>query len=68
MSSGNGGTSHNSDGNPNVLTANRNDDGHWLNANWDNPDNQWNDDGAFAFLVPATLFISHPALSGLSFC
>jgi hypothetical protein len=61
------GVSYNSDGNPNVLNANRNDDGQWVNANWDNPDNQWNDNGAFAFVVPATFFISHPASAGLSF-
>lgn len=66
-SSGIDGVSYNSDGNPNVLNANRNDDGQWVNANWDNPDNQWNDNGAFAFVVPATLFISHPASAGLSF-
>jgi len=47
-----------SDGDPNVLNTNRNDDGRWLNTNWDHPDNQWNDNGAFAFLVPETLFIS----------
>lgn len=52
---------HISDGNPNVLNANRNDDGRWLNANWDDPQNRWNDNGAFAFLVSATLFISPPA-------
>ena len=67
MSGGMGGTSYNSDGNPNVLNANRNDGGRWLNANWDNPDNHWNDNGAFAFLVPETLFISRPAPAGLSF-
>jgi hypothetical protein len=55
MSSGMGGASYNSDGDPNVLNANRNDDGQWLNANWDHPDNRWNDNGAFAFLVPETL-------------
>ena len=52
--SGLGGASHNSDGDPNVLYANRNDDGRWVNANWDNPGNQWNTNGAFAFLVPAS--------------
>jgi hypothetical protein len=67
MSSGIGGASYNSDGDPNVLNANRNDDGQWLNANFDHPDNRWNDNGAFAFLVPATLFISHPASAGSSF-
>ncbi len=50
------GVVHSSDGNPNVLNANRNDDESWVNANYDNPDNQWNDNGAFAFL--ATQFIS----------
>lgn len=67
MSSGMDGVSYKSDGNPNVLNVNRNDDGQWVNANWDNPGNQWNDNGAFTFLVPATLFISHPASAGLSF-
>ena len=32
------GDSHISDGNPNVLNANRNDDGQWVNTYWDNPD------------------------------
>jgi hypothetical protein len=49
-----------SDGNPHVLNANRNDDGRWVNANWDNLDNRWNDNGAFVFPVAATLFISLP--------
>ena len=40
-----------SDGNPNLLGANRNDDGRWLNAFWDNPDNTWNRDNGFAFAV-----------------
>lgn len=57
------GASRNSDGDPNVLYANRNDDGRWLNANWDHPDNNWNDDGAFAFFASANLLISRPALS-----
>ena len=47
-----------SDGNPNVLNANRNDDGQWVNTYWDKLDNQWNDNGAFVFLVSAILFIS----------
>ena len=47
-----------SNGNPNVLNANRNDDGQWVNTYWDNPDNRWNDNGAFVFPVAATLFIS----------
>jgi len=51
------------DGNPNVLNSNRNDDGQWLNSNWDNPDNQWNDNGAFAFVLSANLFISRSRLT-----
>ena len=47
-----------SDGNPNVLNVSRNDEGRLVNANWDNPDNQWNDNGAFVFPVSANLFIS----------
>ena len=52
MGGGLDGKIHISDGNPNVLSSNRNDDGQWLNAYWDNPDNKWNDGGAFAFVVP----------------
>lgn len=40
-----------SDGNPNLLNANRNDDGRWLNAYNDRPDNRWNRDNGFAFAV-----------------
>ncbi len=48
-----------SDGDPNLLNANRNDDGSWLNANWDNPDNRWNGGGGFAFaLSKVALFLS----------
>jgi hypothetical protein len=43
---------HVSDGDPNVLNSNRYGDGRWLDTDWDKPENQWNDDGAFAFLVP----------------
>jgi hypothetical protein len=57
---------HISDGNPNVLNANRDDKGRWLNANWDNPDDYWDDRGASAFLV-ATLFISHSLIWRVSF-
>ena len=67
MGSGIDGASYNSDGDPNVLNANRNDDGQWLNANWDHPDNQWNDNGAFAFLVPATHSHFSPRFGGVEF-
>jgi hypothetical protein len=46
-----GGISHNSDDDPNLLSANRNDDGQRLNANYDKPDNKWNRDSGFAFVV-----------------
>ena len=48
------GVPHISDGDPNVLNANRNDDGRYVNAYNDNPSNQWDDDGAFAFPVLAS--------------
>jgi hypothetical protein len=40
-----------SDGDPNLLAANRDNDGHWLNANYDRPDDNWNSDNGFAFAV-----------------
>ena len=58
MSGETDGTPHFSDGDPNVLNSNRNDGGQWVNAYRDNPDNQWNDNGAFVFPVSETLFIS----------
>lgn len=51
----NGRHSIQSDGDPNLLYANRNDKGRWLNAYNDNPDNRWNDDNGFAFAVLATI-------------
>ena len=45
------GISRNSDGDPNLLNANRNDDGQWLNTAYDRPDNEWNRDNGFAFVV-----------------
>lgn len=40
-------------GYPRVLSAYRNVDGSWVNAVLDKPDDQWDDGGALAFLVPA---------------
>ncbi len=40
-----------SDGDPNLLNVNRDDDGCWLNANYDRPGNRWNRDNGFAFAV-----------------
>ncbi|OGL70621.1 hypothetical protein A3C09_00160 [Candidatus Uhrbacteria bacterium RIFCSPHIGHO2_02_FULL_47_44] len=65
-------TSHILGGNPNLLTANRNDDGRWLNTYNDNPDNRWNRENGFAFLVPQFCWESfknttgHPFNGGLS--
>ena len=50
----------NSDGDPNLLNANRNGDGRWLNADWGKPDNRWNRDNGFAFALPQlSSFLSH---------
>lgn len=43
--------SRDSDGDPNLLSANRNDDGRWLNAYNNNSDNRWNRENGFAFAV-----------------
>lgn len=51
MSSGKEGIPYNSDGDPNLLNANRNDDGRRLNTTYDNPDNKWNRDNGFAFVA-----------------
>ena len=41
-----------SDGNPNVFKLNRNDDGkQWLNANYANPDDQWNLENEVVFVL-----------------
>ena len=42
---------HISDGDLNLLNANRDDDGRWLNAYYDNPDNRFNRENGFAFVV-----------------
>ncbi len=41
-----------SDGDPNLLNANRNDNGQWLNTAYDNPENRGNSDNGFAFALP----------------
>lgn len=43
-----------SDGFPHLLHAYRSDDGRWVRAPWVRPGNQGYDDGAFAFVVPAS--------------
>jgi hypothetical protein len=40
-----------SDGDPNLLAANRDNESRWLNAYYDRPDDNWNSDNGFAFVV-----------------
>ena len=56
--SGTDGRTYISDGNPNILESDRNDDGRQVNAYYDNPDNNWNDNGAF--VVPVSQLSSFP--------
>lgn len=46
-----GGMPYNSDGNPNLLNVDRNDNGRRLNTNYDKPDNKWNRNNGFAFVL-----------------
>ena len=48
---GTGGISCNSDGDLNLLNANRDDDGRWLNAYNDRSDDRWRRDNGFAFVA-----------------
>ena len=41
-----------SDGNLNVFNVERDDNDQWLNTNWFNPRNTWNDDNHFVFVLP----------------
>jgi len=47
-----------SNGNPDLLDANRYDDGRRLDAYYDNPDNRWNRGLGFAFVVSQLFFFS----------
>ena len=58
----------NSDGDPNLLGANRNDDGRWLNAYYDNPDNRWSRGDGFAFAVSQTTSFLPCFRGGVLFC
>ena len=42
-------TFRDSDDNPNVFNVEHDDNGQWLNSNFDNPDNFWNADNTFVF-------------------
>ena len=54
----------NSDGDPNLLNVNRNDNGRWLNTYYDKPDNRWNRNNGFAFVVSQlSSFLSCPVLA-----
>lgn len=41
----------NSDGDPNILSVSRDDNGRWLNTYYDKPGNRWNRNNGFAFAV-----------------
>ena len=54
------------DGNPNVFKLERNDDGLWLNENWASPDNRWNPDNEFIFVLPSkSLYFSLKYIEGV---
>ena len=46
------------DGNSNLFNLNRDEDALWLNANWSNPDNFWNPDNTFVFVLGYSLHFS----------
>jgi hypothetical protein len=56
-----------SDGDLNLLNANRNDEGRWLNTAYDNPDNEWNRENGFAFVLSQLSHFS-PAFTAGEFC
>ena len=41
-----------SDGDPSLLNASRNDEGRWLHASYDNPSFRWHREDGFVFLAP----------------
>ena len=57
VGSGMEGALYNTDrnGKANVFNLEHNEDGLWLNNNWDNPDNRWNPDNEFMFVVRNTI-------------
>lgn len=55
-----------SDGNLNVFNVEHNDNGLWLNSNNGNPDNVWNPDNRWAFVLPRNLL--HFSLLSGEFC
>lgn len=68
MGGGMDGKAYISDGNSNILELDRNDDGRQVNAYYDNPDNNWNDNGAFAVPVSQLSSFLLLFLRGVLFC
>ncbi len=63
---GNDGILHNSDGDLRLLSVDRNDNGSWLNVNYDNSDNRWNRDNGLAF-VSSQVFQTPLFIGGVLF-
>ncbi|MBI4117207.1 MAG: hypothetical protein HY451_00740 [Parcubacteria group bacterium] len=55
-----------SDGNLNVFNVEHDDNGQWLNTNWFNPQNTWNDDNRFVF-VRSRNYLNFSPLNAESF-
>jgi hypothetical protein len=49
------------DGNSHILGTDRNDGNSSLNAYYDNPDNEWNRENGFAFVLPQLSLFPRPA-------
>ena len=65
MGGGMEGIPYNSDGNPNLLGTDVHDGDSWLNANWDNLDNRWNERNGFVFAVSQLTKFQTPSISGV---
>jgi hypothetical protein len=52
----------NADGNSHILGTDRNDGNSSLNAYYDNPDNKWNRENGFAFVLAQLFSFPNPAL------
>ncbi len=63
-----GGPWYITDGDPNLLGTNRNDDRPWLNAYYDEPDDRWNRNNGFAFVASQIAsFLLHPIVGEFCF-
>lgn len=56
-----------SDGDLNLLNANRSDDGQWLNTSYDNPDNRWNREDGFACVASQLAHFSFTSVGEFCF-